>query len=77
MSKRSSKRHRRHQLEQVDRKARTVAKHLSRPIDALPALPRLQVKEPFSLQELGLHRELCVGSVPRFQEGVIVLTGRR
>lgn len=36
------------------------------------ATPRRWIEEPFYLIELGLHKEPFVGSVPRFQEGVII-----
>ncbi len=64
ISKKSSKRHRRRQQEQEDRK---VARHLSKPADALPALPRLQFSEPFYLWQLGLTRE-CQDDCPSWGE---------
>lgn len=57
MSKKASKRARRRQLEQQSGKRRRVARHLSRPADPPPALPRPQVKEPFYLWQLGLHKQ--------------------
>ncbi len=74
MSKKASKRYRRRRLEQANWKPLWI---VGQPTDALPTPTRLQIREPFYLHELGLHNEPLMGSVPRFQEGAIIMTGRR
>ena len=63
VSKKASKRHRRRQLGQVDRKAQRVKKHLDQPVDPPPWTPRQWAHEPFYLWELGLTRE-CFSDCP-------------